>query len=115
MWVAKPIMWHIMKTYAAHGHRRFILLLGYKSWTIKEFFLAYREKTSDFTVNLSNAETEFHGDYGTEDFEVTMAYTGLDTLTRWAPRSCRDISRGCAGVHAHLRRWTGRHRHTGTT
>jgi len=77
----KPIMWHIMKTYAAHGHRRFILLLGYKSWTIKEFFLAYREKTSDFTVNLSNAETEFHGDYGTEDFEVTMAYTGLDTLT----------------------------------
>lgn len=77
----KPIMWHIMKTYAAHGHRRFVILLGYKSWTIKEYFLAYREKTSDFTVNLSSHETEFHGDYGAEDFEVTMAYTGLNTLT----------------------------------
>ena len=77
----KPIMWHIMKTYAAHGHRRFVLLLGYKSWTVKEYFLAYREKTSDLTVNLATHETEYHGDYGSEDFEITMAYTGLNTLT----------------------------------
>ena len=77
----KPIMWHIMKTYAAHGHRRFVLLLGFKAWTIKEYFLRYRENTSDFTVNLQNSEIEFHGDYGSENFEVTMAYTGLETLT----------------------------------
>ncbi len=77
----KPIVWHIMKTYAAHGHKRFVLLLGFKSWTIKEYFLAYREKTSDFTVDLSNSETTYHGEYGSEDFEITMAYTGLDTLT----------------------------------
>lgn len=77
----KPIMWHIMKTYAAYGHTKFVLLLGYKSWTVKEYFLSYREKTSDFTVDLNNAERTFHGDYGTENFEVTMAYTGLDTLT----------------------------------
>ena len=77
----KPIMWHIMKTYASYGHTRFVILLGYKSWTIKEYFLAYREKTSDFTVNLNNAETVYHGEYGKEDFEVTMAYTGLETLT----------------------------------
>lgn len=83
----KPIMWHIMKTYAAHGHRRFVILLGYKSWTVKEYFLSYREKTSDFTVDLNNAETQYHGEYGTENFEVTMAYTGLDTLT--GGRLCR--------------------------
>ena len=83
----KPIMWHIMKTYAAYGHKKFVILLGYKSWTVKEYFLAYREKTSDFTVDLSNAQTEFHGDYGTEEFQVTMAYTGLDTLT--GGRLCR--------------------------
>lgn len=77
----KPIMWHIMKTYAAYGHRRFVLLLGYKSWTVKEYFLRYRENTSDFTVNLATHGTEFHGEYGSEDFEITMAYTGLDTLT----------------------------------
>ncbi len=77
----KPIVWHIMKTYAAHGHKRFVMLLGFKAWTVKEYFLAYREKTSDFTVDLETSERTFHGDYGTEDFEVTMAYTGLDTLT----------------------------------
>ena len=77
----KPIMWHIMKTYASAGHTKFVILLGYKSWTIKEYFLAYREKTSDFTVNLNDAETTFHGEYGSENFQVTMAYTGLDTLT----------------------------------
>ena len=83
----KPIMWHIMKTYASYGHTRFVILLGYKSWTIKEYFLAYREKTSDFTVNLNDAHTDYHGEYGTENFEVTMAYTGLDTLT--GGRLCR--------------------------
>lgn len=77
----KPIVWHIMKTYAHHGHRRFVLLLGFKSWTIKEYFLRYRENVSDFTINLSNSETTFHGDYGGEDFEISMVYTGLDTLT----------------------------------
>ncbi len=77
----KPIMWHIMKTYAHYGHKHFVLLLGYKSWTVKEYFLSYREKTSDFTVDLNTAETSYHGDYGKEDFSITMAYTGLDTLT----------------------------------
>lgn len=77
----KPIVWHIMKIYGAYGHRKFVLLLGYKAWTIKEYFLAYREKTNDFTVDLKTHETRFHGDYGAEDFEITMAYTGLDTMT----------------------------------
>lgn len=77
----KPIVWHIMKTYAHHGHKKFVLLLGFKSWTLKEYFLAYREKTSDFTIDLSSSETSYHGEYGHEDFEITMAYTGLNTLT----------------------------------
>jgi len=77
----KPIVWHIMKTYAHHGHRHFVLLLGFKAWTIKEYFLRYRENVSDFTIDLNTSDTEFHGEYGSEDFKVTMVYTGLETLT----------------------------------
>ena len=50
----KPIVWHIMKTYAHHGHRRFVLLLGFKAWTIKEYFIRYRENVSDFTIDLAS-------------------------------------------------------------
>ena len=78
----KPIVWHIMKTYEAHGFRRFVLCLGYKAWSVKEYFLRYREHVSDFTLQLgSNEPAKFHGDFQGEDIEVTLAYTGLDTLT----------------------------------
>ena len=79
----RPIVWHIMKSYHHYGHRKFVLLLGYKAWTIKDYFLRYREFTSDFTVRHSAAgETvEFHNNTGGEDWEVTLADTGVDTLT----------------------------------
>jgi glucose-1-phosphate cytidylyltransferase len=79
----KPVVWHVMRTYGHHGFRRFVLLLGYKSWTIKEYFLRYREQVSDFTIHLDHSRPiEFHdGEFGNEGFEITMAYTGLDTLT----------------------------------
>ena len=77
----KPVVWHIMKLYHHYGFRRFVLCLGYKSWTIKEYFLRYRENITDFTVR-PGGELEFHGgNYGNEEWEVTCAYTGLDTLT----------------------------------
>lgn len=78
----KPVVWHIMKIYGSYGFRRFVLLLGYKAWTIKEYFLRYREQVADFTIRLDNSDNPvFHSDDYDEDFEVTLAYTGLDTLT----------------------------------
>jgi len=80
----KPMVWHIMKSYAAHGVREFVLCLGYKGWLIKEYFLNYRAMTSDLTVVLSKtgpSETTLHGGNGDEDWSVTLAETGEDTMT----------------------------------
>ena len=78
----RPILWHIMKTYAAHGFRRFVLALGYKSELIKHYFLDYRYITSDFTVSLAgDHRTVFHNTAGDEDWEVTFVETGLTTGT----------------------------------
>jgi glucose-1-phosphate cytidylyltransferase len=78
----KPIVWHIMKTYAAYGHKDFVLCLGYKGWLIKEFFLNYRAMMSDLTVHLgySNA-VEFQDRATDEDWNVTLAETGEHTMT----------------------------------
>ncbi|MGC4118182.1 MAG: glucose-1-phosphate cytidylyltransferase [Myxococcales bacterium] len=78
----KPIVWHIMKTYAAFGIREFVLCLGYKGWLIKEFFLNYQAKTSDVTVTLGKQDSiEFSGSYPEEDWRVTLAETGEETQT----------------------------------
>jgi glucose-1-phosphate cytidylyltransferase len=74
----KPILWHIMKLYGAHGFRRFVLCLGYKSDLIKRYFLDYRAEVSDFTLHMGDGHRqEFHNSYGHEDWEVTFAETGL--------------------------------------
>ena len=73
-----PILWHIMKLYGAHGARRFTLCLGYKSWLIKQYFLRYREQLSDVTVKLGGDHAAtFHNQPAEENWEVTMAETGL--------------------------------------
>jgi len=78
----KPILWHIMKLYSHYGARRFVLCLGYKSWQIKEYFLRYREHLSDVTVEIGNGHrTMFHNQPAEEDWEVTLAETGLLTGT----------------------------------
>jgi glucose-1-phosphate cytidylyltransferase len=78
----RPILWHIMKTYRAHGFRRFVLALGYKSELIKAYFLDYRHLTSDFTLRLgSDGEPTFHSTTGDEDWEITFVETGLQTAT----------------------------------
>jgi glucose-1-phosphate cytidylyltransferase len=78
----RPILWHIMKLYGAHGFRRFVLCLGYRSWDIKEYFLRYRENLADFRVRLSgDHEPVFLNRVGEEDWEVTLAETGLHTGT----------------------------------
>ena len=78
----KPILWHVMKTYAAHGFRRFILCLGYKSELIKRYFLDMREQVNDFTLNLTGDHTPvYHEQSHDEGWEVTFAETGLLTGT----------------------------------
>jgi glucose-1-phosphate cytidylyltransferase len=86
----RPILWHIMKLYAHHGAQRFVLCLGFKSWQIKEYFLRYREQIADLTVRLGDpAPPVFHTNGG-EDWEVTLAETGLDTGTGGRLHKVRD-------------------------
>ena len=77
----KPIVWHIMKMYAAHGITEFVLCLGYKSWVIKEFFLNYRAMTSDVVVTMGQHHAVEIVGGGEEDWKVTLAETGEDTMT----------------------------------
>lgn len=77
-----PILWHIMKYYASYGHKEFVLCLGYKGHVIREFFLNYETNTQDFTVELGRSGSiEFHSDHDEDDWRVTLADTGLDTMT----------------------------------
>lgn len=78
----KPIVWHIMKGYAAAGVNEFVLCLGYKGWLIKEFFLNYRAMTHDVTVTLGKKPAvEVLGTGTDEDWSVTLAETGEATMT----------------------------------
>jgi len=78
----QPILWHIMKHYGHHGFRRFVLCLGYKGWLIKRFFLDYLMSRCDLTLNLRSPENvSINGPGTTEDWEVTLAETGLDAMT----------------------------------
>ncbi len=77
----RPILWHIMRTYAHHGFHRFILCLGYKAEVIKVYFLNYASMNSDFTVELKTNNLEVHSVDHDEDWEVTLAYTGELTMT----------------------------------
>lgn len=74
-----PILWHIMKHYAAHGFRRFVICLGYKGWVIKEYFLNYGEETSDIRVDLRPGTVALLRDSPIDDWEVTLVESGLDT------------------------------------
>jgi len=76
----KPIMWHIMKTYAQYGIKEFIVCLGYKGDVIKDYFLHYDANNNDFTVNLADNSVEFHNGHNEFDWKVTLVDTGLNTL-----------------------------------
>lgn len=77
-----PIVWHIMKTYAAFGVKRFILCLGYKREAFIDYFLNYHARATDITINLGDkGNVKYHGGHGEEDWEVTLADTGDNTMT----------------------------------
>ncbi len=78
----KPILWHIMKTYAHYGFLDFILCLGYRGNMIKEYFLNYEAMNNDFTICLGQShKIQFNGTHTEQDFRVTLADTGLNTMT----------------------------------
>ena len=76
----KPILWHIMKYYSCWNFNEFIILTGYKSHIIKDYFVHYYQQYSDITVDLSTNTLEIHR-IQTEPWKVTMLYTGQKTMT----------------------------------
>lgn len=78
----RPILWHIMKIYAHYGFRDFVLCLGYRGNTIKDYFLSYEAMNSDFTICLGKKNRiDYHGSHDEQGFNVTLADTGADTMT----------------------------------
>lgn len=76
----KPLIWHIMKTYASQGYNEFIICLGYKGWFVKQYFLNYFLYNSDLTIELQNNKIDVHFS-GTESFKITLIDTGEYTKT----------------------------------
>jgi len=85
-----PILWHIMKIYAAHGYSNFVLALGYKSWVIKEYFLNYQAMGSDFQLCLgAKNEIRILEDRQPPNWRITFAETGEKTQTGMRVHTCR--------------------------
>ncbi len=76
----KPILWHIMKLYSAHGVNDFVICCGYKGYLIKEYFANYFLHMSDVTFDMANNKMEVHQQKA-EPWKVTLVDTGEDTLT----------------------------------
>lgn len=76
----KPILWHIMKAYSAHGIHDFVICCGYKGYVIKEYFANYFLHMSDVTFDMKNNKMEVHQQHA-EPWRVTLVDTGDNTLT----------------------------------
>lgn len=77
-----PILWHIMKTYAAYGFNEFVICAGYKQHVIKEYFADYFLHTTDVTFDFTNGRNDMTIHHNTsEPWKVTIIDTGLNTMT----------------------------------
>jgi glucose-1-phosphate cytidylyltransferase len=76
----KPMLWHIMKIYAAHGIEEFVICLGYKGYLIKEYFANYYLHTCDVSFDLARGDMQVHRSE-TEPWRVTLVDTGEQTMT----------------------------------
>ena len=76
----KPILWHIMKTYSAHGIQDFVICCGYKGYVIKEYFANYFLHMSDVTFDMQSNQMEVH-QRSAEPWRVTLVDTGEETMT----------------------------------
>ena len=76
----KPILWHIMKMYSAHGVNEFVICCGYKGYLVKEYFANYFLHMSDVTFDMADNRMEVH-QQNVEPWKVTLVDTGENTLT----------------------------------
>ena len=76
----KPILWHIMKIYSHYGYNDFIILCGYKSYMIKEYFSNYYRHSADMSINLKDNSIEYHN-VSAEPWKITLLETGDTTMT----------------------------------
>lgn len=77
----RPVLWHVMKIYAAQGFTDFILALGYQGDLIKRYFLEYDWQSRDFTLALGDGTPTFHTPNDTAGWRITFAETGPETMT----------------------------------
>lgn len=76
----KPMLWHILKMYSAHGINDFVICCGFKGYLIKEYFANYFLHMSDVTIDMSHNRVEVHEQHA-EPWRVTLVETGEDTMT----------------------------------
>jgi glucose-1-phosphate cytidylyltransferase len=88
----KPILWHILKMYSAHGVNEFVICCGYKGYIIKEYFANYFLHMSDVTFDMANNRMEVHHKHA-EPWRVTLVDTGDDTMTGGRLRRVADYVR----------------------
>ncbi|NQU32878.1 MAG: glucose-1-phosphate cytidylyltransferase [Bacteroidetes bacterium] len=85
-----PILWHIMKIYSQYGYNDFVVLLGYKGYVIKEYFVNYFMHQSDIEIDLSNNQIKILNT-NTEPWKITLLDTGLDTMTGGRILQAKDV------------------------
>ena len=83
----KPMLWHIMKIYGAHGITDFVVALGYKGYLIKEYFANYYLHTADVTFDIANNSMQVHRN-NAEPWRITLVDTGLDSMTGGRIKRC---------------------------
>lgn len=78
----RPVLWHLMKVFAAHDLKDFVVCTGYRGDVIKDYFLNYDARMNDFTAHLgASSHIEVHGNHEERDWKVTVADTGATTMT----------------------------------
>ena len=85
----RPLLWHLMKSFAHHGFNDFVVALGYKGEVIKRFFMQYADTASDLHVNLGTGKVERRGELG-EDWKIELVDTGQDTMTGGRLKRLKD-------------------------
>ena len=76
----RPILWHIMKIYSHYGFNDFVVLLGYKGYYIKEYFVNYFLHQNDVTIDIQNNKLEYFNNKS-EPWKITLLDTGIETMT----------------------------------
>jgi glucose-1-phosphate cytidylyltransferase len=88
-----PVLWHIMKIYRAAGHREFAVALGYRGDVIKDYFVHYRHRAVNLTVDLATGVLDYH-DEAAEDWTVHLLDTGLETMTGGRVKRLLELADG---------------------